>query len=211
MRILWLLILYGLWLSPLQAQVRQYVGLRFATNIQYFPQAGQFVLMPGTFTTGVLGAFYSQYRPMSGFSIGLNVNYKDNNGRGMTNLPVVMQDYREGLNVGHTAVEMDLKAGPRLGVVYPQIGYILGYRFYQDGFLRPGYDEEINPWYLMLPLGLTTNLPTNFGTVGFGAYYNVGLLNVIRGAGPTGGGLSDGGRQRYITLEINVTYLADER
>lgn len=184
---------------------QSYLGLRFASNINYFPRSEEFGLVGGAFTTGIFGISFSNYQPASGFSVGLNVNYKDGNGKGFPSLPVVMQDYgADAQNVGHTSVEMELKVGPKVGILYPQIGYILGYRFTQTGFLRDsGSDREINPLYLMLPFGATTNLPTNFGTVGFGAFFNVGILNVMRPEQPA---RNNGGRQRFINLEITVAY-----
>lgn len=184
---------------------QSYLGLRFASNINYFPRSEEFGLVGGAFTTGIFGISYSNYQPASGFSVGVNVNYKDGNGKGFPSLPVVMQDYgADAQNVGHTSVEMELKVGPKIGVLYPQIGYILGYRFTQTGFLRDNASErQVNPIYLMLPFGATTNLPTNFGTVGFGAFFNVGVLNVLRPEQPAS---NNGGRQRFINLEITVAY-----
>ncbi|GAB4418657.1 MAG: hypothetical protein OHK0039_30290 [Bacteroidia bacterium] len=191
----------------LLGQTQQYVGLRFATNIHYFPQAWEHDLTSGAFTTGVLGAYYAQYRKGSGFTLGLNINYKNNDEQGFPNLPVVMQDYGEASNVSYTGLEMDLKAGPRLGIVYPQIGYVLGYRLQHANFAVAGTSPRINRWYLMLPLGVSSYLPTRWGLVGFGAHYHVGILNMTTSPGGGGGGsIYDGGRQRYVSIEISMAY-----
>lgn len=182
------------------------IGLRFASNINYFPRALQFNLVPDGFTTGIFGVYYSNYTPKSGYEIGGNIVYK-NGGEGF-NLPVVMSDFAPDQSVGYGGIEMDLKVGPRFGSFNPKIGYILGYRFYQEGFLRDGAEGEVNPWYLMLPFGLSGVWKTNFGTVGVGGFYNVGILNVLKNPDPGAGtgSLYDGGRHRYINLEIIVTY-----
>lgn len=188
------------------ASAQQAIGMRFATDIHFFPRSKDYDLVPKAFTTGVFGLYYNNYRPNSGFEIGLNVNYKDGNGKGFPSLPVVMRDYGDSdQNVGYLGAEMDLKVGPRLGVLYPKIGYILGYRFTQIGFQNIR-EEPINPWYLMLPFGMSTNLPTRWGTVGFGGFYNVGVLNVLKDPFPGDGSIYDGGREHYITFEITVAY-----
>ncbi|MEL7533129.1 MAG: hypothetical protein AAFN10_17565 [Bacteroidota bacterium] len=182
------------------------IGLRFASNINYFPRALQYNLVPDGFTTGIFGVYYSNYTPKSGYEIGGNIVFK-NGGEGF-NLPVVMTDFSPDQSLGLGGIEMDLKVGPRFGSFNPKIGYILGYRFYQEGFLRDGATGEVNPWYLMLPLGVSGIWATNFGTVGVGGFYNVGILNVLKNPDPGAGSGSiyDGGRHRYINLEIIVTY-----
>jgi hypothetical protein len=191
---------------------QQAIGLRFASNVHFFPRAKDYALVGNAFTTGVFGVYYNNYKPNSGFEVGLNVNYKDANGKGFPNLPIVMRDYGkdETQNVGFTGLEMDLKVGPRFGYFYPKIGYILGYRLTQTGFQLPGVEEELNPWYLMLPFGGSVNLPTRYGSVGFGSFFNVGLFNVLRDPNPGDGNLYDGGRQRFITFEITVNYQTRE-
>lgn len=183
------------------------IGMRYATNIHYFPRSADYDLASGAFTTGIFGLYYNDYRRTSGFEVGLNLNYKDGNGKGFPSLPVVMRDYGddETQNVGYFGLEMDLKVGPRFGALYPKIGYILGYRFTQVNFQK-SLEAPVNPWYLMLPFGLSTNLPTRWGTVGFGGFYNVGILNVLKDPFPGDGNIYDGGREHFITLEINVAY-----
>jgi hypothetical protein len=184
------------------------VGLRFASNVNYFPRARERGLVGGAFTTGVLGVFYSRYSQYSGFEAGLNISYKNGDDRGFPNLPVVMNDYSQDLdqNIGYTGLEMDVKVGPRFYAVYPRIGYVLGYRLEQSGFFRSGLSGQINRLYLMLPLGLSSNLPTRWGTVGFGGYYQIGILNVVNNPGSGSGTIYNGGRHRYASIEITVTY-----
>lgn len=193
-------------MGTMQAQQYKGVGLRFASNINYFPHAIQYNLVQKGFTTGVLGMYWSNYAPRSGFEIGANVVYKNSDNKGFPNLPAVMADFSPNQSVGITAIEMDLKVGPRFNAWNPKIGYVLGYRFTSEGFLRDGASGEIQSLYIMLPFGLSGIWPTNFGTVGVGAFYNVGLLNVLKDPNPRKGSLYDGGRHRYINLELIVTY-----
>lgn len=182
------------------------IGLRFASNINYFPRAEDYQLVPHFYTTGVFGVYFSSYKPTNGFEFGLNVMYK-NGKEGGFNIPVIMRDFNTtGQKVGVSGVEMDLKVGPRLGAFNPKIGYVLGYRFSNSGFLEEGVEGTVNRFYLMLPFGVSVNLPTNYGSVGFGSYYNVGIFNIITDPNPGNGAIYDGGRQRYINFEITVTY-----
>lgn len=201
--------LYIMFLFSLSGMLAQNgIGFRFATNINTFPRSQEYRLVEKGFTTGVFGVFFSSYKEKHGFELGANIVYKDNDGKGFPNLPVVMRDFGDDVqNVGLTGVEIDLKVGPRFKALNPKIGYILGYRLQQSGFQLDGFEDPINRWYLMLPFGLSVNLPTNYGSVGFGGYYNVGIFNVLKNPNPgQGGGLFDGGRQRYLNFEIIVSF-----
>ena len=195
-----------IFLVIIQATAQNGVGLRFASNLNRFPRAKDYNLAQHWYSTGVLGVFLSRYKPSSGFEMGLNIVYK-NGKEGGFNLPVVMRDFSRGVpRLGLTAIEMDLKVGPRFKAINPKIGYILGYRLSTSNFLEPGAEGKVNRPYLMLPFGVSVNLPTNYGSVGFGGYYNVGIFNVLSDPDPGGGAIYDGGRLQYINLEITVTY-----
>ena len=182
------------------------IGLRFATDLNYFPRFEEQNLISGWFSTGKFGVFFRNDQPRSSFEMGLNVNYKDFDDKGFPNLPGVMQNFQQDQNAGFTSLEMDLKVGPKFYGLYPKIGYILGYRFNAGGFQAPE-SHEINPFYLHLPFGASFNLPTGFGTVGAGAYYLVGVTNVLKNPNPQNTqGLYNGGRMRAINIEIVVTY-----
>ncbi|MEO0583123.1 MAG: hypothetical protein AAF135_12945 [Bacteroidota bacterium] len=185
---------------------QKYFSMHFATDINYLTQADGLALAPSAFTTGKFGLHYASYKEASGFELGLNVNYKDGDGQGFPNLPVVMRDWGENQNVGNFSVEMDVKVGPRIWPIYPKIGYILGYRFTQTGFTTDGEEVKLNPIYLNLPFGLSMNWPTGYGLVGFGAFYNVGVLNVVGNPDPSTGSLYEGGRHRSITVEMTVYF-----
>lgn len=181
------------------------VGLRLASNINYFPRSQEFGLVQSGFTSGVLGVFWSSYNEFRGAEIGLNVMHKARRDGGFR-LPVVMADFDPAQDVGMTAVEMDVKVGPRFGAWNPKIGYVFGYLFQTEGILRPGLDFPANRLYLQLPFGMSFNLPTNFGSVGFGSYYYVGVLNVLKNPGTGAGSSYSGGRWRAVNLEFTVTF-----
>ncbi|RMG17077.1 MAG: hypothetical protein D6730_24405 [Bacteroidetes bacterium] len=188
------------------ASAQPQLGLRFASNLNHFHRPQDNDLIRGWFSTGVLGVFVSSHKPRSGFELGVNVVYKNFDDKGFPNLPAVMQDFQKGQNAGLTAIEMDFKVGPRFRGINPKIGYILGYRFEAGGFQEPEL-QQINKLYLSLPFGASINLPTGFGTVGAGAYYVVGVTNVLKNPNPQNGqGFYSGGRMRAINLEIVVTY-----
>ncbi|MEO0894793.1 MAG: hypothetical protein AAFY71_00135 [Bacteroidota bacterium] len=190
-------------ISSFSLSAQKYFGIRFASDYNWFPLSDQVGLVDNGFTTGKLGLYYASYKQASGFEIGLNVNYKDGNGQGFSNLPVVMRDWGPDQNVGYMGVEMDVKAGPRIWPIYPKIGYILGYRFTRLGFFSdPDSEFEVNPLYLHLPFGVSANLPTQWGLVGFGAFFNVGVLNVANLQDQPS--FRNGGRHRSFTFEINV-------
>lgn len=184
------------------------VGLRFATDFNYFHRAKDLDLVDNWWSSGVFGVFYRWYTPKRGVELGLNVNYKNGINRGFK-LPVIMNDFDNGgpQHVGMTALELDLKVGPRFGGFHPKIGYIMGYRAFRDGFLEAASEMNINRLYVQLPFGASMSLPTGFGSVGFGAYYELDVTNVMQNDGSViRGGIFMGGRQHAINLEIIVTY-----
>ena len=121
-----------------------------------------------------------------------------------------MEDFSDDQSVGLTAIELDFKAGPRFGWFYPRIGGIVGYRLAAEGFQPDKAEPDpIKKFYLHIPFGAAALFPTNFGSVGFGAYYQLGGSKVLDiddedvvliGRGPIGGAW------RAINFEIVVTY-----
>lgn len=199
--------------TGLQAQVYtesiKGIGLRFATDLNYFHRPFEYQLVDHWFSTGVFGVFYRNWQKGVGVDVGLNLNVKGNGDRAF-NLPVVMQDFvpnRLDPIVGMTALEMDLKAGPRFKSLHIKpVGAILGYRFYRDGFLEPGSEYTVNRVYFKWPFGASMAFKTDWGAVGFGAYYELEITNVVRNDISVPGTFLDGGRQHAISLEITVTY-----
>jgi hypothetical protein len=195
-----------------QPKSQRSFGLRFASDLNYFNRANDYSLAKGLYTTGVFGIFYRSYNRNGGFEAGLNVNYKNNGDKGFPNFPVVMADYPnkesgDSLNVGNLSFEACMMVGPRFGPFNPRLGYVLGYRARNEGYLKPSVDTlTLQNWYFTLPFGLTFDVPTGFGSVGFGALYNINLLNVVRKpVSYTLPGFYDGGKLRNLRFEITVT------
>lgn len=195
-----------LWLNTaVVAQQAQFGGFRIGTDLNYFHQPATFRLVEGKFTSFVMGGFYRHYATNSGMEVGLNLNYKG--AADGFRIPVVMNDLRDGQETSFFAVEGFFHAGPHLGFVNPRIGAIAGYRFNQAGFFSDSADTRtINAWYFDLPFGCSVDLPTGYGEVGIGAFYRVGLMNVIKNPNPSSTGVYDGGRSRALTLEISTTF-----
>ena len=186
-----------------------HIGLRFSSNINYFPFSTEFLLAESAFTTGIFGPYLRWDRPRSSVELGIQIVYKNPNPTGF-NLPGVMEDFSDDQSVGLTALEVDFKVGPKFGWFHPRIGGILGYRLDHADF-QPNATEldPVKRIYLHLPFGAAALFPTNFGSVGFGAYYQIGVTKVLDideddiinlGSGPIGGSW------RAINFEIVVTY-----
>lgn len=189
--------------------VMQGVGLRFAADFNSYNRPEDYPLIDGTFSTFLVGVHYKRYFGNGLIEVGGNFLYKGSEDG--FNLPVVMADYpKDKHSTRFSAVELDLKVGPRIGLFFPKIGARLQYRLQQEGMLdatfdgRPASDFTLNPIYLFLPLGVSLELPTGFGTTGIGAYYNFGITNVLGTQN-----LETGGTQRALTLEIHVMLRTD--
>jgi len=190
------------------AQPWDAIGMRFATYVNWHPRPARFNLIQGSYTTGVIGAYYKRFSNASGLELGLNLNYKNGDDRGFPNLPVIMTDYGpvDTQSVGITAIETELKVGPRIGYLHPKFGYVIGYSFQRTGLLENApSDWSVNRFYFLIPVGASFDLPTRYGSVGFGAYFFIGLLNVVSEP-PNNAGNWEGGRLRTISLEITASF-----
>lgn len=183
----------------------QGVSLRFATTFHHFFRADEMNLMDGRFSTAVLGASYKFYGYAGHAEFGLCIGHKEQEGG--FSLPLVMEDYPAGedYNTAYTYYQAELKVGPRVWWhVYPKFGMVTGYRSRKIGFYDEDLDQdertELNNWYLGMPVGVTVDLPTSFGTTGIGFFYEFGLSNVMNGEG-----WDQGGRMNAITFEIHAT------
>jgi hypothetical protein len=198
-----ILLFFALLCRPEMLVAQPEIGLRFSSDFNYFGRAEEYPLVNGWFSTGILGVFLRSYSDFGGYEAGFNIVHKPATG----GLPVIMKDFLEGQSLGMTAIEMDLKVGPRFKAINPKIGYLIGYRFRTEGFLEPGSPmREIQKFYIILPFGASVDLPTNWGNVGFGAYYELGILNVIKKPDGFPGGFFEGGKIRGINFEITATW-----
>ncbi|MCS7073630.1 MAG: hypothetical protein NZ108_04095, partial [Bacteroidia bacterium] len=200
------ILLLNLWLATwVQLVVAQKgLGMRFATDINYFHRAKEYDLITGTFSNFVIGPFYRHYGRYAGMEFGAHFCYKGV--PGSFNLPGVMSDFNKGQSTALTGYEFDFKFGPRIArIFYPKSGYVVGSRTKQIGFFQEGKqaNRKLNTLYMYVPVGFSVDLPTGFGTTGFGFYYRIGLLNVIQNPGT---GYYDGGKMRAFHLEITVTF-----
>lgn len=198
-----LLMLFG---GELSAQ--RGLGFRFGADFNHFFRAESQPLVDGWWSQMRVGTYYQAYFDNGGATVGLNLLYKNNRDKGFPNFPVIQRDFRDGQNVGVTALEFDLKVGPRFGLFNPKIGYLISYSFRRDGFLEDGETADLNRIFVSLPFGLSVEGPTGYGSVGFGAYYNIGLNNVIKNPNPNGFQDFDGSKIRGLTFEFTILFEA---
>jgi hypothetical protein len=178
------------------------IGFNFSADFNYFFRAIEFPLINGNFSNINVGASYKHYVKYGVIESGANFLYKGLSGE--TNFPLVTQNFGPNENTALTAGEVYLRVGPQIARwVYPKFGFIAGYRFRQVGFLEPNENWGLHRLYLAIPIGLSLDLPTGFGTTGLGFYYKVGLTNVIRDPSIT---WDDGGRLRSWNFEIHVMF-----
>ena len=194
------------WIISYQALAQTGLGFRFASNFNHFYQAEKYPLVDNRFSNICVGPYFQWYNRFGGLQLGLNWCYKGL--RGQANLPLVAQDFSKYQNTALTSLEIDFKFGPRLWrMFYPRTGYTAGWRLKQDGFWDDDHKGlKLATFYANLPLGFSIDLPTGFGTTGFGVFYNFGLTNVIKNPNPQNNQTYDGSKLRNITFEITVLF-----
>ena len=203
----WFLLL-NLLLAGTSVQAQRGFGFRFSTEFNHFFRSENYDLIDGSWSHIVIGPYYQSVFENGGAQIGLNFIHKGADGLG--DMPVVQRDYNGDHSIRNTALEMDMKVGPRFGPINPKIGYLIGYRFIQDGYLEAGSTMEINRWYVSLPFGATAEFPTGYGSVGFGLFYDVGMTNVIKNPLPNSRGWN-GSKVRSINIEMFVLVMAGKQ
>lgn len=177
------------------------IGLRFGSYLHSFSDRNEDLLVNGQFTTGVLGVNMYQYFEKSRLEYGLNIIHKGTSDALFPNLPLIMQDFGDAKDINMTAIEAHIKAGPSFDVFFPYVGYAVGYRLSVDNF-QNNNQRRVNRIYFSLPMGFSFNFPTNFGSVGFGGAYYVGLTNVLAKVGEESGT----GRLQVVGFELTVSY-----
>jgi hypothetical protein len=198
-----LLLAFG---STLQAQ--RGFGFRFGTEFNYFFRAQNHPLVDGWWSHMKVGPYYQAYFDNGGAQVGINLLYKNDRETGFPNFPVIQRDFSDDQSIGITALELDLKVGPRFGLINPKIGYLIGYYFRREGFLEDGQTADLNRVFVSLPFGVSIEGPTGYGSVGFSAFYNIGLNNVIRNPTPQGLQDWDGSKIRGLSFEFLVLFEA---
>mgnify|MGYP003692219957 CR=1 FL=1 len=203
--ILSFLLCLALFMQPTTVHAQRGVGFRFGTDMSHFFRAENHPLVDGWWSNLVFGPYYQAYFEDGGAQIGLNILYKNNDDKGFPNFPVIQRDFKSNQNIGLTALEMDLKVGPRFGLFNPKIGLSVFHCLKREGFLEDGEVADLNSTYVALPFGLSIEGPTGYGSVGFSVYYNVGLNNVIKA--PSAGLRDyDGSKIRTLRFEIFVLF-----
>lgn len=200
-------------LLPESGQAQRGVGMRFGSDFNYFFRADQQPLVDGWWSHLVFGPYYQAYFNDGGAQVGLNVLYKGNTGSGFPNFPVISRDFGgdSTQNVGITALELDLKVGPRFGIFNPKIGMLLSYWLKRDGFLEPGETATLNRMNFQFPIGLSVEGPTGYGSVGFSVFYEIGLTNVIRNPDPNGPQDFNGSKVRALNVELFILFQAGKQ
>ncbi len=194
---------FGSWLclcSVLQAQ--QGFGLAFQGRLNYLTDRAEPV-PTGWFSDAALGLTYKSYWWGAGFEAGLYWVYKG--GPSEVRLPIVNQDFQAGQTTAYKAAEAGFRFGPRWQVFYPRSGLLVGYRYQAQGLVTDA-NRTLNRWYALLPLGLSLELPTSFGTTGASFYYDIGLTNHLRRPASASNGAYEGAKLRRMTIEIHVMW-----
>lgn len=193
------------------ASAQRGIGFRFGTDLSYFSRAEDQPVVDHFWTQLNVGAYYQAYFSNGGFQFGAHFIYKGQEGGSGLSFPVVMKDLSKQQNLGITAVETELKVGPRFGPVNPRMGMTLGYFISQKGWIDDTTQTvKLNRTYFLLPLGASAEFPTQYGSVGFGVYYKVGLTNIVqRPAGYPGDW--NGSRFRAVNFEITNVFAAGKQ
>jgi hypothetical protein len=189
----------ALWiLAPLALAAQMGVGLRFGAAFNYFLNAQKYPLINGFYSNTVVGPTFKTYFRNGSIEAGAAWIYKQK--PGLFNLPLVQQNFVETDSTSINGVELDFKGGPRFfNFLCPRLGIIGGYRWIQRGLLEPRSKENVNAFYAMVPVGVSADFNTGFGTTGVAFYYQIGLANVIRSPKTP-----VGGRMHAFYFEIHV-------
>ena len=176
------------------------VGFRFATDILFFNSNNQ-PLISGAFSVANFGPKVKLYNDYGGIELGVNMLYKEH--RGGFNFPGIMADFKQDNSTAWTSYELDFRFGPRIKkYFYPKTGYRLGYLAKAEGFLQDD-SRTINKIYFILPVGFSIELPTQFGSTGFGFMWNIFLTNFLKRPQSFFGDYN-GGRLQGLNVVINV-------
>lgn len=191
----------GLRAQSAETGAQQGIGLRFAGNFHHFFKASDNPVIENWFSSGFIGASYKFYGAVGHAELGLGLGHKSADG----SLPLVMNDFpdEDAQDAEITYLQGDIRFGPRVfWHVYPKFGVSFGYRTKLDGVRTQfGIDNgfELNDFYVNLPLGVSIDLPTSFGTTGFAIFYEIGISNTVNFPQT-----DDGTRLHGVMAEIHV-------
>ncbi len=206
------MILLSMMFAFLCLPAQRSVGFRFGTDANHFYRGDENEAREGWWSNAVLGIFYQAYFPNGGFRLGGNLLHKSNTNRGFPNLPVIMNDFSNNTNIGFTALEMDLKVGPRFSFFNPQTGYLIGFQMKHEGYVDSTSAAKSNSFYISVPFGCSFDFPTGYGAVGFGIFYEIGLSSVLneKTIAPSSDA-ANGSRWRTLNIEIIVSFMTGKQ
>lgn len=193
---------FGIWVwlcSLLHAQ--KGIGLLFQGRFNYATARGEPV-PSGWFSDAAIGLHVKNYWWGAGWETSLLWVYKG--GPSEVRLPLVTQDFKQGQVTAYKAIEGAFRFGPRWHIFYPKTGIAVGYRYQQQG-LSLDSARQAQRWYAFLPLGITFELPVQFGTTGVSAYYEIGLTNLLYRP-PHTAGAYEGSKLRRFLVEVHVMW-----
>ena len=191
----------------IQASAQRGIGFRFASDINHFYRSENYPLVDGSWSNFNIGPFFRNYNKFGGYEAGFNFCYKGDKNNLLGSVPLAAQDFENSLNVQQTPFEIDLRFGPSFDNFRPKTGYIMGWRTYTSGMLKDTSVANLNTFFIDLPIGISVDFPTSYGTVGAGIYYMIGLTNVTsKPPGTKGPEIYDGGKMRALNFEITVLF-----
>jgi hypothetical protein len=177
------------------------IGLLFQGRFNYATDRGEPV-PSGWFSDAAIGVHGKSYWWGAGWEASLLWVYKGSPSE--VRLPLVTQDFKQGQVTAYKAVEGAFRFGPRWQIFYPKTGIAIGYRYQQQG-LSLDTTRHAQRWYAFLPLGVTLELPVQFGTTGVSAYYEIGLTNILYRP-PNASGAYEGSKLRRLLIEVHVMW-----
>jgi hypothetical protein len=183
------------------AVAQQSFGFRMAGDFNSFGSTSLPLVM-STYSNVNVGLYYTDVNKWGGYQLGLNFLHKDV--RNGFNLPLIMRDFADAQNTSLSALELDLRMGPRFGWLLPQTGLVGGWRWKASGLAGPTSPSLPNQLYVAVPIGIRVRLPTGFGATGIGVHYLIGLTNFLRNPYDRTGW--SGGSTRTLQVEIFVQF-----
>ncbi|MGQ9863037.1 MAG: hypothetical protein ACUVRD_00930 [Bacteroidia bacterium] len=177
------------------------VGLRFIGDFNYLTRRSEEPVVQGSFSNVGIGITYKNYYWGAGIELAANYIYKGTPSE--LQLPLVTKDFRAGQVTAFKGIEIDFRFGPRWKIFYPRTGIIGGYRWQSLPF-STDTSRRNQSLYFLLPLGMSLELPVQFGTTGVAVYYEIGLTNALKPPKPGIG--YEGSKLRRVVCEIHVMY-----
>lgn len=161
----------------------QAIGLRVGTTWNRYMGRDLNPMVEHFYSHTSIGLTYKFYGLRGHAELAANVGFKGDGDEGW-NFPVVAQDYTDDYNTSLSQFDFGFKVGPRVfRYFYPKFGLTFAYLWKAENMIdvsQPfGDDAEFRNWYLALPMGVSFDFPTSFGTTGVGFFYEIGLTQSL--------------------------------